>query len=463
MEMITACFLPRCHCVGTDATIHEHIKKILERSYAVKNGEGRFHPTNLGVSLVLGYDQMSMEESLTQPCLRALLEANLKAICDGTKSKASVAATMIALFKRALLLTIDKMASLLETLSANRHGNLLAPAPLQGTPEPTFALAAPRAASQRRGGPQGPPGGGPLGHDHSENDEDGDEFGGNRGRARGRGGGPPSSRGGAKTKRGGSTQKRTSKRSSGTSEGGGAGHDSMLHGAGSSDRVLCHCRRDAVDRCVSKEGPNKGRWFYCCPLGQDEPSRCDFFQWQAPSAGAEPRAASSSSALSPSAAAGRAGPFGGSGGGVNLSRFASGTRCPCGLEATRLECKNGPNSGRYYIQCSKVVYRCAFFAWEDGQPSNGTDKDSQPKAKQRRATEGPPKSSRPAARSDVRCYRCGDGGHYANACDAAAPGGGGEAVPEGGRGRLAGGRSSKKAATGGKARAAPREGKRAKP
>ncbi|XP_068762622.1 DNA topoisomerase 3-alpha-like isoform X2 [Montipora capricornis] len=39
----------------------------------------------------------------------------------------------------------------------------------------------------------------------------------------------------------------------------------------------CHCRQPAASRTVSKEGPNKGRPFYCCskPRGQG----CDFFEW----------------------------------------------------------------------------------------------------------------------------------------------------------------------------------------
>lgn len=41
--------------------------------------------------------------------------------------------------------------------------------------------------------------------------------------------------------------------------------------------VMCNCNTPAVQRTVSKEGPNKGRSFYCCskPIGQG----CRFFQW----------------------------------------------------------------------------------------------------------------------------------------------------------------------------------------
>ena len=37
--------------IGTDSTIHEHIKKIQDRNYAVKVG-GRIKPTEIGIALV---------------------------------------------------------------------------------------------------------------------------------------------------------------------------------------------------------------------------------------------------------------------------------------------------------------------------------------------------------------------------------------------------------------------------
>ena len=33
--------------IGTDATMHEHIKKLLDRCYATKDANSRFSPTNL--------------------------------------------------------------------------------------------------------------------------------------------------------------------------------------------------------------------------------------------------------------------------------------------------------------------------------------------------------------------------------------------------------------------------------
>ena len=43
------------HSIGTDATIAEHIKKVLERSYVEKRNGVYFHPTLVGKTLLRGY------------------------------------------------------------------------------------------------------------------------------------------------------------------------------------------------------------------------------------------------------------------------------------------------------------------------------------------------------------------------------------------------------------------------
>lgn len=58
--------------IGTDATIHEHIKMILNREYARKEGI-YFHPTTLGMALVTAYDQMDIDFSLSKPFLRSMV------------------------------------------------------------------------------------------------------------------------------------------------------------------------------------------------------------------------------------------------------------------------------------------------------------------------------------------------------------------------------------------------------
>ena len=43
--------------IGTDATIAAHIKTIQVREYALKNHQGHFIPTNLGLALVEGNEK----------------------------------------------------------------------------------------------------------------------------------------------------------------------------------------------------------------------------------------------------------------------------------------------------------------------------------------------------------------------------------------------------------------------
>jgi DNA topoisomerase-3 len=55
--------------IGTDATIADHIQKILDRQYVCKEDQ-YFKPLTLGIALTLGYDQIGLESSLSKPFLR---------------------------------------------------------------------------------------------------------------------------------------------------------------------------------------------------------------------------------------------------------------------------------------------------------------------------------------------------------------------------------------------------------
>jgi len=74
--------------IGTDATIHEHIKTIQERGYAEKVNGSFFTPTNLGLALVESYEQMGLE--LAKPKLRADMERKMKDIVAGRRNKVDV-------------------------------------------------------------------------------------------------------------------------------------------------------------------------------------------------------------------------------------------------------------------------------------------------------------------------------------------------------------------------------------
>jgi DNA topoisomerase III len=127
--------------IGTDATMADHISKIKEREYVQtrprsggpsaptldsdqdsdepvptrgRGGRGRgrgrgrggsgngatqgrgrrrveeFIPTNLGVALIEGYENLRFETSLSKPFLRKETELQMKAICEGRQAKADV-------------------------------------------------------------------------------------------------------------------------------------------------------------------------------------------------------------------------------------------------------------------------------------------------------------------------------------------------------------------------------------
>lgn len=72
--------------IGTDATIHEHIKKIQEREYCMKRGI-YFVPSKLGCGLISGHRKILNDDgngvSLVEPVLRRDLENKLKEIERG--------------------------------------------------------------------------------------------------------------------------------------------------------------------------------------------------------------------------------------------------------------------------------------------------------------------------------------------------------------------------------------------
>ncbi|CAL5367886.1 unnamed protein product [Camellia sinensis] len=87
--------------IGADATMHDHIKKLLDRFYATKDSNTHFSPTNLGEALVMGYDDMGYE--LWKPYLRAMMENDMKAVSIGTKRKAEVLSTCLEQMKACFL------------------------------------------------------------------------------------------------------------------------------------------------------------------------------------------------------------------------------------------------------------------------------------------------------------------------------------------------------------------------
>jgi len=71
------------HQIGTDATQAQHIEKVVgERGYAVKVGDNRLRPTELGEALCAGYYRMGLED-MWLPTKRAVMEVDVNRVALG--------------------------------------------------------------------------------------------------------------------------------------------------------------------------------------------------------------------------------------------------------------------------------------------------------------------------------------------------------------------------------------------
>ncbi|KAH1126076.1 hypothetical protein GLYMA_06G155600v4 [Glycine max] len=103
--------------IGTDATMQDHIKKMLDRSYATKDSSTRFTPTNLGEALVLGYDDIDMTYKLWKPDLRSEMEKKMDDVKKGDKSKAEVLVTILQKMEACFLEARLNKVKLLEAMA----------------------------------------------------------------------------------------------------------------------------------------------------------------------------------------------------------------------------------------------------------------------------------------------------------------------------------------------------------
>lgn len=70
--------------IGTDATIADHIEKIKLRKYIrIEGAKEYLVPTDLGISLVHGFQDIGLDDSITKPFFRGEFESSLVKICNG--------------------------------------------------------------------------------------------------------------------------------------------------------------------------------------------------------------------------------------------------------------------------------------------------------------------------------------------------------------------------------------------
>ncbi|KAJ1490247.1 DNA topoisomerase [Baffinella frigidus] len=80
--------------IGTDATMAQHIKTVLERCYATKVNGLCFSPTALGTALVTGYEGIGAD--LARPAFRAKMEQDMNLIAAGQRNKNQVISDWMA-------------------------------------------------------------------------------------------------------------------------------------------------------------------------------------------------------------------------------------------------------------------------------------------------------------------------------------------------------------------------------
>jgi len=108
--------------IGTDATMHEHVKTVQERGYCFIDPVHRwFEPTSLGIALILGlaaYEGLGYH--LGKPELRAGMEADLTRICNGEITRTAFLQTYCAKMKQIFLAICDNPSFLDSQVRARR-------------------------------------------------------------------------------------------------------------------------------------------------------------------------------------------------------------------------------------------------------------------------------------------------------------------------------------------------------
>lgn len=104
--------------IGTDATIAEHIDKILRRGYIAKSKKGQKEyivPSALGMGLIEGFDKMEFRDvSLSKPFLRKALERSLGEISSGSRNKVDVLNETVSIYREAFAVSSQKMTTLVD-------------------------------------------------------------------------------------------------------------------------------------------------------------------------------------------------------------------------------------------------------------------------------------------------------------------------------------------------------------
>lgn len=96
--------------IGTDASIPVHINNICERGYVTIESGRRVVPTELGITLVRGYQTIDAE--LCKPQVRAYVEKQINLIAKGASEKDAVVQHCLDQFRQKFLYFVDHIAKM---------------------------------------------------------------------------------------------------------------------------------------------------------------------------------------------------------------------------------------------------------------------------------------------------------------------------------------------------------------
>lgn len=169
--------------IGTDATIAEHIAKIIDREYVLTRQEGKTKylvPSTLGIGLVEGFNSIGFDRSLSKPHLRREVclttsmlmqtEHRMQLICEGTQVKREVLDASIEEYKGVYVKARQELDTVVNAVVDYLHG--------EGEAQEAVRAAA-RSRGRGRGAARGARGtrgrgGEARGRGDEDDDDDGD-------------------------------------------------------------------------------------------------------------------------------------------------------------------------------------------------------------------------------------------------------------------------------------------------
>ncbi|OAG31629.1 DNA topoisomerase III [Nematocida displodere] len=301
--------------IGTDATIHDHIQRIKEREYIEAIDKNSLKSTWIGRSLIKGYKKIGLEVS--DSSLRKEFEVSLKKVCQGSLTPQRLIEKEVQMYA-AIYKTFDENFAqfreefaLRKELPKPNETPKTKPKATPKTKETLFPPALPRC---------------------NENQS-------NRARPRQ----PPKQ----------TYHEPPRKRSIEVLD------DNSFVANLPPGTVICECNVASKVVTVKKEGPNKGKEFYNCTMGQ-----CDFFQWEADVAAGRPR--KKPQPVAPTRSYSSSSQFSHPSSYTNPPAVLDDdVKCTCGTAAKLLVSKTERNNNRSFFKCNKSYKPCTFFKWQD--------------------------------------------------------------------------------------------------